>query len=68
MRSVSVMDHRKRDNGLLTFVEHWNIVIVAVVAVSAFKLLDFFMRLNTISVFGFGPHPCAATIVPGEME
>jgi hypothetical protein len=40
------MDYRKRDNGLLTFVEHWNIVIVAAVAFIAFKVLDFFMRLS----------------------
>ena len=44
--SVSAMDYRKRDNGLLTFLEHWNILIVAVVAFIAFKVLDFFMRLS----------------------
>ena len=40
------MDYRKQDNGLLTFFEHWNIVIAAVFAVIAFKVFDFFMRLS----------------------
>ena len=38
------MDYRKRDNGLLTFLEHWSILIVAVAAMMATKFLDLFIR------------------------
>src|SRR4051812_10145297 len=40
------MDYRKEDNGLLTFVEHWNILIVGVITVIAIRGANFFMRLS----------------------
>jgi hypothetical protein len=40
------MDYRKQSNGLLTFLEHWNILNVAVVALVASQVLDFFRRLS----------------------
>src|SRR5947209_16947039 len=67
MLIVSVMDYRKRDNGLLTFVEHWNIVIVAVVAVIAFKLLDFFMGLSRAPWLWFFSAAFALTISGGGL-
>ena len=59
------MDYRKRDNGLLTFVEHWNIVIVAVVAVIACKVLDFFMRLSGAPRAQTFPHRITAVTARG---
>jgi hypothetical protein len=40
------MDYRKQSNGLLTFLEHWNILIVIVVALVASQIFGFFMRLS----------------------
>jgi hypothetical protein len=40
------MDYRKQCNGLLTFLEHWNLLIVVVIALVASQVLAFFMRLN----------------------
>ena len=41
----AVMDTKKDSNGLRTFVEHWNIAFVAVVAILASQVLEFFLRL-----------------------
>jgi hypothetical protein len=43
---VAVMDYRKQSNGWLTYLEHWNIAIVSVIALVASRVLDFFMRLS----------------------
>src|SRR5437899_8419930 len=43
---LALMDYRKQSNGLLTFLEHWNILIVAVAALVAWQVLDFFRRLS----------------------
>ncbi len=43
---VRLMDYRKEDNGLLTLLEHYYILIVAVVAVMVSNGLDFFTRLS----------------------
>jgi hypothetical protein len=40
------MDYRKEDNGLLTFVEHWNILIAGVITVIAIRGANFFMKLS----------------------
>lgn len=45
-RCQNRMDYRKEDNGLLTFVGHWNIVIVGVIAVIAIRGANFFMKLS----------------------
>jgi hypothetical protein len=47
------MDYRKQSNGWLTFLEHWNIVIVAVIALVTSQVLGFFMRLNGALWFWF---------------
>src|SRR5262249_36500134 len=46
MLDLWTMDYRKQDNGLFTFLEHWNILIVAVSALIAFEVLEFFRRLS----------------------
>ena len=40
------MDYQKRNNGWLTFLEHWNIAIVAVLALVTSQLLGFFTGLK----------------------
>jgi hypothetical protein len=40
------MEYRKQDNGWLTFLEHWNIAVVAIIALVTSQVLGFFMRLN----------------------
>ena len=40
------MDYRKQNNGLLTFLEHWNILIFVGIALAASCALDFFMQLS----------------------
>jgi hypothetical protein len=40
------MDYRKQSNGWLTFLQHWNIAIVAVIALVTSQVLGFFMPLN----------------------
>ena len=40
------METQKDGKGLRTFFEHWNFVFVAVVAVVASQVLEFFMRLS----------------------
>ena len=40
------MEYRKQNNGWLAFFEHWNIVIVAVIALVTSQILGFFMRLS----------------------
>jgi hypothetical protein len=40
------MDYRKHGNGVLTFLAHWNILIVGLLALIASKVLDFFMQLS----------------------
>src|SRR5262249_53550804 len=44
--SLAHYDYRKQTNGLLTFLEHWNLAIIAVIAVLTSQVLGFFMRLN----------------------
>src|SRR5262245_47797524 len=40
------MDYQRQSNGLMTFLEHWWIVLVAIVAVLASQLFTFFTRLT----------------------
>ena len=40
------MKHRSHSNGLQTFLEHWWLVTIAVVAVLTTQVLDFFTRLS----------------------
>ncbi|HVU08324.1 MAG TPA: hypothetical protein VHG89_07260 [Verrucomicrobiae bacterium] len=39
------METQKDNNGLQTFLEHWNIILIAIVAVLASQVLMFFTRL-----------------------
>jgi hypothetical protein len=41
-----IMDYRRKSNGWLTFLEHWNLVLVVIVAFAFIKVLDFFTELN----------------------
>jgi hypothetical protein len=41
------MDYQKQSNGLWTFLEHWQFVSFAVVAVVATCVLDFFTELSS---------------------
>jgi len=43
------MDHRRDDNGLLTFIEHWGFFLAALIIFVAFQLLNFFTKLSGIS-------------------
>ena len=40
------MEHRSQSNGLQTFLEHWWFLLIAVVAVLASLVLEFFTRLS----------------------
>ena len=40
------MDYQRNSNGLVTFLEHWWFLVVAVIAVLASKALVFFTRLT----------------------
>jgi hypothetical protein len=40
------MEHRNQSNGLQTFLEHWGLVLTAVIAVLASQVLMFFRRLS----------------------
>jgi hypothetical protein len=40
------MEHRKQSNGLKTFLEHWWLVLVAVIAIVSSQILNFFMQLS----------------------
>jgi hypothetical protein len=51
------MDYRKRDNGWLTFHEHWGFVLVSLSLVVMAQVGDFFLNLNGrpwINVFWVG--------------
>jgi len=43
------MEYRKENNGWLAFLEHWNIAIVAVLALATSQALGFFMQLQGTS-------------------
>lgn len=40
------MNYQRQNNGLVTFLEHWWFLLVAVIAVLAAQLLTFFTRLT----------------------
>lgn len=40
------MEHQSRSNGLRTFVEHWGLLLTAVIAVLGSQVLLFFTRLS----------------------
>ena len=40
------MDYQRKSNGLVTFLEHWWFLLVAVIAVLTTQLLTFFTRLT----------------------
>jgi hypothetical protein len=40
------MEYRSKDNGSLTFLEHWGILVIVVVACIAGEVLNFFMGLS----------------------
>jgi hypothetical protein len=40
------MEHRSQSNGLQTFLEHWWFLLLAVVAILASQVLDFFTQLS----------------------
>jgi hypothetical protein len=40
------MEHRSQSNGLQTFLEHWWFLLLAIVAILASQVLEFFTRLS----------------------
>jgi hypothetical protein len=51
------MEHRSQSNGLQTFLEHWWFLLLAVVAILASQVLEFFTRLSGtpwICCYGIG--------------
>jgi MFS family permease len=40
------MEYRSKSNGLLTFIEHWWFLSIAITAILASQVLGFFMRLS----------------------
>ena len=40
------MEYRSKSNGLLTFIEHWWFLSIAIIAILASQVLSFFTRLS----------------------
>lgn len=40
------MDYDRRNNGLLTFLEHWWLILSAIVVLLTLQVLNFFMKLT----------------------